>query len=176
MGRLWVKTWGREPTQKEQAPVFLLSALRDPNGANLDRAQIIKGWVDRDGMSHEKIYNVSLSDGRVVDADGKVEPVGNTVNLDTATYSNDIGDVELSAVWTDPDFDVEVDAFYYARVLEIPTPDGQLMMLSVLISNCPRAFLQLCKNASIALQSGMKLKIKRFSPYLHRRIFPNDQG
>lgn len=111
-----------ETATSDQAPVFLLSALRDPNGANLDRAQIIKGWVDREGTSHEKIYNVSLSDNRVVEADGKVEPVGNTVDVKTATYSNDIGAVELSAVWTDPDFDTELDAFYYARVLEIPTP------------------------------------------------------
>ncbi len=85
------------------------------------RIQIIKGWV-ADGEPHERIYDVALSDGRTVGADGRVPPVGNTVDVSTATYSNDIGDAELAAVWTDPDFDPAQHAFYYARVIEIPTP------------------------------------------------------
>lgn len=111
-----------DSTSSDTSPTFLLRAMRDPIGANLDRAQVIKGWVDSEGVSHEKIYNVSLSDGRTVDSDGKVPPVGNTVDVATATYSNDIGASELSAIWTDPNFDAGVDAFYYARVLETPTP------------------------------------------------------
>jgi hypothetical protein len=109
-------------TAVKKAPTFLIHAMRDPIGANLDRAQIVKAWVDSDGKSYERIYNVSLSDGRTVDANGRVPPVGNTVDVTTAHYSNDIGAAELSAAWTDPNFNPDFNAFYYARVLEIPTP------------------------------------------------------
>jgi len=105
-----------------KAPTFLIVALKDPDGANLDRIQVIKGWVGGDGDTHEKIYDVALSDDRSVGADGKVPPVGNTVNVKDASYTNSIGDVELRATWTDPDFDASHRAVYYARVLEIPTP------------------------------------------------------
>ena len=101
-----------------KAPIFVIHAIKDANGANLDRVQIIKGWVDSKGESHEKIYNVALSDGRT---DGSV-PVGNTVDLETAKYTNDIGDVEFLTTWTDPEFDRAQHSFYYVRVLEIPTP------------------------------------------------------
>jgi len=105
------------------APTFVVSATKDPKSGNLDRIQIVKGWVDPKGGTHEKIYDVALSDGRTVDAaSGKAPAVGDTVDVKTATYTNDIGDAELSAVWSDPDFDAAVPAFYYARVLEIPTP------------------------------------------------------
>lgn len=108
---------------KGKAPVFMVTAAKDPDGANLDRIQIIKGWLDAEGQLREKIYDVALSDGREVDpATGKAPSVGNTVNIQTATYSNSIGDEALSAVWTDPDFDPALRAFYYARVIEIPTP------------------------------------------------------
>jgi hypothetical protein len=113
------------PTERE-APVFLISAVKDPNHANLDRVQVIKGWVDEDGLPQEKIYNVALSDGRTVGPDGRAEPVGNTVDLETATWSDTIGDVELATVWTDPDFDATTSAFYYVRVLQIPTPRHSL--------------------------------------------------
>jgi hypothetical protein len=104
-----------------KAPVFLVHAIKEPDGANLDRIQIVKGWIEG-GTQHEKIYDVALSDGRKPDASGKVPPVGNTVNVEHATYTNDIGDAELRAVWTDPDFDPAQHALYYVRVLQIPTP------------------------------------------------------
>jgi hypothetical protein len=104
------------------APTFLLAAAKDPDGANLDRVQVIKGWLDANGDVHESIYDVAVSDGRAV-VDGKVtEGVGSTVDVDTATYTNSIGDALLAASWTDPDFDPSLKAFYYARVIEIPTP------------------------------------------------------
>jgi hypothetical protein len=105
------------------APTFMVWALKDPASGNLDRIQIIKVFLDeRLGRSVEKIYNVALADGRTVGADGSVAPVGNTVDVTTATYTNDIGDAELTAVWNDPDFDPANSAAYYVRVLEIPTP------------------------------------------------------
>ena len=105
-----------------KSPVFLIRAVKDPDGANLDRIQVVKGWRDRTGVLHEKIHEVALSDGRRSDGQGSVATVGNTVNLKDATYSNSIGDAELAVVWTDDDFDRVEPAFYYVRVLEIPTP------------------------------------------------------
>jgi hypothetical protein len=110
------------PGPADKAPSFLVAALKDPLSGNLDRIQIVKGWVDGDGKRREKIYNVAWSGGRQLDADGKLAPVGNTVNVEKATWTNTIGTPELIAAWTDPDFDPEVPAVYYARVLEIPTP------------------------------------------------------
>jgi len=105
------------------APNFMIRALRDPDGANLDRVQIIKGWLDAQGETHERIYDVAVSDGREIGSDGRArEPVGNTVDVATATYSNTIGDAVFAAHWQDPDFDPDESAFYYVRVLEIPTP------------------------------------------------------
>lgn len=105
------------------APSFLTAALRDPIGGNLDRIQIVKGWMDATGALHEKVYDVAWSGDRSPDPEtGKVPLVGSTVDVATATYSNSIGEPELSAVWTDPEFDASQPAFYYARVLEIPTP------------------------------------------------------
>ena len=103
------------------APAFAVEALKDAHGANLDRVQIVKGWV-ADGESHERIYDVALSGGRTPGDDGSVAPVGNTVDVAEATYANTIGAAELRTVWRDPDFDPAQHAFYYARVLEIPTP------------------------------------------------------
>ncbi len=110
------------PREGDAAPSFLIAALRDPIGANLDRVQVIKGWLDAEGEMHEKVFNVAWSDGREADADGKIPPVGNTVDLDTPGWSNTIGTSELLTVWTDPEFDPNQRAFYYVRVLEIPTP------------------------------------------------------
>jgi hypothetical protein len=104
------------------APVFMVYALRDPVGANLDRIQIIKGWLDEEGETHERIYDVSWSDNRQLDSNGKLPPVGSTVDIEAANWTNTIGASELATVWTDPDFDEELKAFYYARVIEIPTP------------------------------------------------------
>ena len=106
-----------------QAPTFLVAALKDPIGANLDRYQIIKGWLDADGNLHERVYDVAWSDGRQPDpATGRVPAVGSTVELESATWTNTIGAPELIAVWEDPDFDPSQRAFYYGRVIEIPTP------------------------------------------------------
>ena len=106
-----------------KAPAFLVQALRDPDGANLDRIQIVKGWLDADGEPQERIYDIAVSDDRTIGADGRCkEPVGNTVNVEQATYSNAIGDAVLGGYWQDPDFDPAQRAFYYVRVLEIPTP------------------------------------------------------
>jgi hypothetical protein len=106
-----------------KAPSFLIRALRDPDGANLDRIQVIKGWLDAEGETHERVHDVAVSDGRTIGADGRCrEPVGSTVNVEKATWTNAIGDAELATHWTDPDFDPMQSAFYYVRVLEIPTP------------------------------------------------------
>lgn len=105
-----------------KSPTFLVAALKDPIGANLDRIQIIKGWLDNDGQVREKIYDVVWSDGRKPGADGKLPPVGNTVDAPNATWTNTIGAPELITVWKDPDFDPSLKAFYYARVIQIPTP------------------------------------------------------
>jgi hypothetical protein len=110
----------REPRGK--APTFMVYALRDPIGANLDRIQIVKGWMDSKGKTHEKVYDVTWSGERKPRANGKLPPVGNTVDLEAANWTNTIGASELATVWTDPDFDSKEHAFYYARVLEIPTP------------------------------------------------------
>jgi hypothetical protein len=104
------------------APTFMVYALRDAVGANLDRIQIIKGWMDKKGNTYEKVYDVKWSTGRELDDDGVLPPVGNTVDIKAANWTNTIGASELGTVWTDPDFDPEQSAFYYARVLEIPTP------------------------------------------------------
>jgi len=104
------------------APNFMVLGLRDPIGANLDRIQIVKGWLDKEGKSREKVYNVAWSGDRKPDAKGKLPAVGNTVDVANANWTNSIGAPELGTVWTDPDFDAEQKAFYYARVLEIPTP------------------------------------------------------
>lgn len=104
------------------APSFLIRAVRDPDGANLDRVQVVKGWRDVDGELHERVFNVALSDGRAENGSGVVEPVGNTVDVADASYTNSIGDPELAIVWTDLEFDTDELAFYYVRVLEIPTP------------------------------------------------------
>lgn len=106
-----------------KAPTFLVAALKDPIGANLDRVQIIKGWIDAAGKRQERIYDVAVSDDRKIGADGRCKtPVGDTVDVDNATWSNTIGDTETVQVWKDPDFDPALQAFYYVRVLEIPTP------------------------------------------------------
>ena len=112
----------RPAPEGAEAPTFLVYALRDPIGANLDRIQIIKGWLDPEGNPEERVYDVAWSDDREPDEDGKLPPVGDTVNLDIPSWTNTIGAPELATVWTDPDFDPALRAFYYARVIEIPTP------------------------------------------------------
>jgi hypothetical protein len=106
-----------------KAPKFMIRALRDPDGANLDRIQVVKGWTDSNGEMHERIYDVAVTDGRKIGKDGRCkQPVGSTVDIEKATYTNTIGEAVLTAYWEDPEFDPKQNAFYYVRVLEIPTP------------------------------------------------------
>jgi hypothetical protein len=105
------------------APTLIVRAMRDPDGANLDRVQIIKGWLSKDGKTQERIYDVAVSDGRKIGRDGRSQKsVGNSVNVKDASYTNSIGDALLMGHWKDPDFDPKEKAFYYVRVIEIPTP------------------------------------------------------
>ena len=117
---------GDLPAKSDSAksPTFLVSAMMDAESGNLDRIQIIKGWLDSDGKTHEKVYDVAWGDAdrRQPDKDGKLPPVGDTVDVADASWYNSIGDPDLRTVWTDPDFDASQSAFYYARVIEIPTP------------------------------------------------------
>ncbi|MAZ87379.1 MAG: hypothetical protein CL693_07030 [Cellvibrionaceae bacterium] len=114
---------GGDMTQSpsKKAPSFLIHAAKDPIDANLDRVQVVKGWLDKNGQAREKVYNVAASEGRKIN-NNQLAPVGNTVDLETATYTNSIGSAQLATVWKDPDFDPSVRAFYYIRVLQIPTP------------------------------------------------------
>jgi hypothetical protein len=112
-----------EIARQRKSPSFLVAALMDPMGGALDRVQMVKGWRDSKGKLHEKVYDIAWSDDRTRDRQtGKLPPVGNTVDIPNATWTNSIGDVQLSTVWQDPDFDNAEQAFYYVRVLEIPTP------------------------------------------------------
>ncbi len=114
---------GRLPeASADRAPTFAVWAIRDPESGNLDRVQIVKGWLDADGQSHEQVFDVAWSGDRRPDASGVLPPVGNTVNVAEATYTNSIGAEQLFTLWTDPAFDPATEAFYYARVIEIPTP------------------------------------------------------
>jgi hypothetical protein len=109
-----------------RATTLLIHAAKDETGANLDRVQVVKGWIDAAGNTQEKVYDVAWSEGREMDADGNLPPVGNTVDITTAQYSNSIGAAQLATVWEDPDFDPALNAFYYVRVIEIPTPRHSL--------------------------------------------------
>jgi len=103
-------------------PSFLIQAVKDPKGANLDRVQVVKGWLGADAKAREKVYDAAWSAGREKDANGRLASVGDTVDIAAASYTNAIGAAELATVWRDPDFDPAQKAFYYVRVLEIPTP------------------------------------------------------
>jgi hypothetical protein len=132
----WQKDWvaagyrrgvpmgGDLTTQKGKAPTFLVSALKDPMGANLDRVQIVKGWLDSQGNLQERMFDVvwSNSSSRKIGENGELAPVGDTVDLATASYTNSIGAAQLMTTWSDPSFDPKLKAFYYVRLLEIPTP------------------------------------------------------
>ena len=105
------------------SPSIMVRAIRDPDGANLDRVQVIKGWIDANGETAEKVYDIAVSGDRVIGDDGRArEPVGNTVDIENATFTNTIGAPALDGIWTDPDFDPTENAFYYVRVIEIPKP------------------------------------------------------
>ena len=114
---------GELTPESDGAPTFMVQAMKDPDAANLDQVQIIKGWIDEQGETHEQIFYVALSGDRSIDPEtGLPAPVGSTVDLENATFTNTIGAVQLSAQWTDPDFDAAQAAFYYARAIEIPRP------------------------------------------------------
>jgi hypothetical protein len=113
--------------ERIDAPQLLIRAMKDPMDANLDRIQVVKGWVDAQGEQYEKIYNVAWSGERVLAANGELAPVGNTVDLNNGHYDNSIGAEQLSALWSDPDFSAQQQAFYYVRVLQIPTPRHSLL-------------------------------------------------
>ncbi len=110
------------PAPANKAPSFIIHAAKDPMGANIERIQVVKGWVDASGQSNERVYDVVLSDERVAKGAQITSPIRSTVSVEHATYTNDVGAIQLSAKWTDPDFDASQNAFYYARVLEIKTP------------------------------------------------------
>lgn len=114
----------RTPNNESKAPVFLVGASKDPMSGNLDRIQIVKGWLDQGGKTHEKVYNVVWGDAdkRSLDEQGKLPAIGNTVDVADATWNNSIGDAELVGFWQDPEFDATQSAVYYARIIEIPTP------------------------------------------------------
>ena len=114
------------PTNNSKKIQMLIRATKDPRGANLDRVQVVKGWLDNAGGSHEKVFNVAWSGERQLNQAGKLASVGDSVNRETAQYSNDIGDIELSTLWQDPEFNIKQRAFYYVRVLQIPTPRHSL--------------------------------------------------
>ena len=118
---------GGQLNRTEEAPIFGVVASKDPKGANLDRVQIVKGWLDADGQSQEQVFNVAWSDERVATVDGNLPAVGNTVNLTTGKVDNYIGAAQLSSVWQDPQFDSSQAAFYYVRVLQIPTARHSLL-------------------------------------------------
>ena len=123
----------------KQAPRFLVRAVKGPLDANLDRVQMVKGWVDAEGEQHEQVYNIAWSGDRVMDSSGRLPAVGNTVDLSSGRYSNSIGQAELATVWTDPDFNPGQSAFYYVRVLQIPTPrNGLLDSIALQLDKPPR--------------------------------------
>ena len=134
---------------KGKAPSLLIRAVRDADGANLDRVQVIKGWSDKDGQTHEKIYDVAVSDHRKIGRDGRCKKsVGSTVDVKEATYSNSIGEPYLQAFWKDPDFDPKQRAFYYVRVIEIPTPSWLAHDLKVFGGKLPEG----ATDSSLVLQ------------------------
>ena len=112
----------RPPSTVHRSPSFLIEAIKDGEGANLDRVQMIKGYLDKDGKPQEKIYEVVWAGDRAIDMNGILPAIGNTVDIPNASYTNDIGAVSFQTIWTDPEFDATQSAFYYLRVLEIPTP------------------------------------------------------
>jgi len=113
---------GQESGERSESPTFIIQAIKDAEGANLDRVQMVKGYLDDNGEPQENIFEVIWAGDRTIGTDGKLPTIGNTVDIPNASYSNDIGAVSFDMIWTDPDFDASQSAFYYLRVLEIPTP------------------------------------------------------
>ena len=131
---------GGDLGRADRAPGFLIHAVKDPNGANLDRVQVVKSWLDPDGKAREKVFDAAWSGTRTPGPDGKLPPVGDRVNRSSARYTNDIGAVELATLWTDPEFDSDARALYYVRVLQIPTPRNSLYDSIALQAAPPRGY------------------------------------
>ena len=145
---------------KSKSPRLMVRAMRDPDGANLDRTQIIKGWLDSKGELQEQIYDVACSDGRAISADQRCEKaVGSTVDVAAASYTNSIGDVAQMAYWEDPDFDPKEGAFYYVRVLEIPTPRWTTHDAAFFGVDRPQAYRQGNRREPRLLLSGPRPRI-----------------
>ena len=144
-----------------KAPTFFAMAMKDLKSGNLDRIQIVKGWIDAAGAQHESIHDVVWSGDRKPGADGKLPPVGNTVDVTHATYTNSIGTGELSTAWTDPDFKPGERAFYYARVLEIPTPRWSTIDAARLGIAIPRGWRRPYRNAPGVRRSGTRRAERR---------------
>ena len=142
------------------APTFLVHAIKEADGANLDRIQIVKGWIDDTGELRHTIYDVALAGDREAGADGAVPPVGDTVNAEDATYTNTIGDVQLFTAWTDPDFDPVLPAVYYARVLQIPTPRWSTY-------DATRSGIELPEGLPVSIQERAWTSPIWYSPPLH---------
>jgi len=134
----------------------VIQAVRDPDGANLDRIQIVKGWLDAAGKTQEKIYDVAWSGNRKQGRDGKLPAVGNTVNVKEASYTNAIGAPTLSAYWKDPSFDAKQRAFYYVRVLEIPTPRWTTYDAKIFGVALPRTCRRVFRSAPTPRLSGTR--------------------
>ena len=168
---------GAAPAGK--APTFLVAALKDPIGANLDRYQIVKGWLDAAGEVQEKVYDVAWSGDRKPGADGKLPPVGNTVDVANATWTNTIGAPELIAVWTDPEFDPAQRAFYYGRVIEIPTPRWTAYDAKYFgVTMPPGSADDRCRSAPTPRRSGTRRELTANSrpPSGHRSPLPLAQS
>ncbi len=155
---------GDSPRQRGDAPTFMVYALRDVIGANLDRIQIVKGWLDAKGETHEKVYDVAWSTGREPDANGVLPPVGNTVDIAAANWSNTIGASELGTVWTDPDFDPEAERLLLRPRARNPDPAlGGLRRVPLSASTYPRAPKPPTRSAPTPRRSGTRRK-GRLSP------------
>ena len=167
---------GDLPPASGKAPTFMVWAIKDPTSGNLDRIQIVKGW-SKNGQSFEKIFDAAWSGDRKPDKwTGVVPPVGSTVDVDNATYTNTIGAVELKTAWTDPEFDPSLHAFYYARVLEIPTPRWTTIQAKKLGMAPPEVVAPRSRSAPGARRSGTRPAPKPAGTRSRARPWPTSRA